>query len=180
MMVSTMAPTRLRTMAETGRALTRVRSIRHPTTEGGAPPLGEDGAKRRSQDLTVARRIDSRQRPGPGSTRAYFGRNLLRMGPGLATRKESAQTPGGSVHVTRAAGQRCLGGAVSIEAAGEGRRSEFVDIAALIESEVRARGAALMGVVNTTPDSFFDGGRYTSDERARARFSAGRSAGETY
>lgn len=44
-----------------------------------------------------------------------------------------------------------------------------MQIAALIESEVRARGAALMGVVNVTPDSFFDGGRYTSEETVRAR-----------
>lgn len=31
------------------------------------------------------------------------------------------------------------------------------------------RGAALMGVVNVTPDSFYDGGRYAADETARAR-----------
>jgi dihydropteroate synthase len=44
-----------------------------------------------------------------------------------------------------------------------------VQIPSIIESAVRARGAALMGVVNTTPDSFYDGGRYTGDEAARAR-----------
>jgi dihydropteroate synthase len=44
-----------------------------------------------------------------------------------------------------------------------------VQIPAVIESAMRARGAALMGVVNTTPDSFFDGGRYVHDEPARAR-----------
>ncbi len=30
----------------------------------------------------------------------------------------------------------------------------------------RKRGAALMGIVNTTPDSFYDGGRYTQAEAA--------------
>ena len=44
-----------------------------------------------------------------------------------------------------------------------------MQISSFIESAVRARGAALMGVVNTTPDSFFDGGRYTEEEAARAR-----------
>jgi dihydropteroate synthase len=44
-----------------------------------------------------------------------------------------------------------------------------VQISSVIESSVRARGAALMGVVNTTPDSFYDGGLYTGDDAARAR-----------
>lgn len=44
-----------------------------------------------------------------------------------------------------------------------------MQISAVIESEVRARGAALMGVVNATPDSFFDGGRYASASAAKAR-----------
>lgn len=44
-----------------------------------------------------------------------------------------------------------------------------MQISSVIESAARVRGAALMGVVNTTPDSFFDGGRYTDDEAARAR-----------
>lgn len=34
---------------------------------------------------------------------------------------------------------------------------------------VRARGAALMGVLNVTPDSFFDGGRHESPSAACAR-----------
>jgi dihydropteroate synthase len=44
-----------------------------------------------------------------------------------------------------------------------------VQISSVIESAVRARGAAIMGVVNTTPDSFYDGGRYTTEGAARAR-----------
>lgn len=38
-----------------------------------------------------------------------------------------------------------------------------------IEQGLAARGAALMGVLNATPDSFYDGGLYTSDARVRAR-----------
>ena len=39
----------------------------------------------------------------------------------------------------------------------------------MLESARRERGAALMGVVNATPDSFFDGGRYVSPEAQRQR-----------
>lgn len=39
----------------------------------------------------------------------------------------------------------------------------------MLESARRERGAALMGVVNATPDSFFDGGRYVSAEAQRQR-----------
>jgi dihydropteroate synthase len=38
-----------------------------------------------------------------------------------------------------------------------------------IDQGLAARGAALMGVLNVTPDSFYDGGLYGSDERVRAR-----------
>lgn len=38
-----------------------------------------------------------------------------------------------------------------------------------MEQGLAARGTALMAVLNATPDSFYDGGLYTSDERVRAR-----------
>jgi dihydropteroate synthase len=38
-----------------------------------------------------------------------------------------------------------------------------------LEQVRRQRGAALMGVLNVTPDSFYDGGRYASDAEARAQ-----------
>src|SRR5690606_33790126 len=38
------------------------------------------------------------------------------------------------------------------------------DLVAAIRQE---RGAALMGIVNTTPDSFFDGGRHNQPDAAR-------------
>ena len=40
---------------------------------------------------------------------------------------------------------------------------------ALLEPVWRARGAALMGVLNVTPDSFFDGGRYLDEGSAISR-----------
>lgn len=40
-------------------------------------------------------------------------------------------------------------------------------LAEWLDSTRRERGAVLMGVLNTTPDSFFDGGRYTNDAAAR-------------
>lgn len=38
-----------------------------------------------------------------------------------------------------------------------------------MDQGLAARGSALMGVLNATPDSFYDGGQYASDEHARAR-----------
>ena len=38
-----------------------------------------------------------------------------------------------------------------------------------LERAARERGAALMGIVNTTPDSFYDGGRYLAQTAAVAR-----------
>ncbi|MFC1641146.1 dihydropteroate synthase [Myxococcota bacterium] len=38
-----------------------------------------------------------------------------------------------------------------------------------VQEAVKQRGAALMGVVNVTPDSFSDGGRYLEPARAQAR-----------
>jgi dihydropteroate synthase len=38
-----------------------------------------------------------------------------------------------------------------------------------LDQACRERGAALMGVLNVTPDSFFDGGRYANPESARAQ-----------
>jgi dihydropteroate synthase len=38
-----------------------------------------------------------------------------------------------------------------------------------LDQACRERGAALMGVLNVTPDSFFDGGRYASPLSARAQ-----------
>src|SRR5262249_17388865 len=57
-----------------------------------------------------------------------------------------------------------------------------VDLAKLqdiIEAEVRARGAALMGVLNVTPDSFFDGGQYLDAGAAERRVDALLEAGAT-
>jgi dihydropteroate synthase len=42
-------------------------------------------------------------------------------------------------------------------------------LAEWLDSTRRERGAVLMGVLNTTPDSFFDGGRYTDEGAARAQ-----------
>lgn len=41
-----------------------------------------------------------------------------------------------------------------------------------LEKGIRLRGAALMGVLNVTPDSFFDGGAYTAPAAAAARVDA--------
>jgi dihydropteroate synthase len=41
-------------------------------------------------------------------------------------------------------------------------------LARWLDSTRRERGAVLMGVLNTTPDSFFDGGRYSDEHAARA------------
>jgi dihydropteroate synthase len=48
----------------------------------------------------------------------------------------------------------------------------LAELYAIIESRARAQGVALMGVVNTTPDSFFDGGRYATAPEAAARVDA--------
>jgi dihydropteroate synthase len=53
------------------------------------------------------------------------------------------------------------------------------ELCAVIESAVRTRGAALMGVVNVTPDSFFDGGSYVDAEAAEARVDSLIEAGAT-
>jgi dihydropteroate synthase len=45
----------------------------------------------------------------------------------------------------------------------------LAELCAIIESRAADRGAALMGVVNVTPDSFFDGGRYVEAHAAEAR-----------
>jgi dihydropteroate synthase len=42
-------------------------------------------------------------------------------------------------------------------------------LAEWLDSTRRERGAVLMGVLNTTPDSFFDGGRYLDEDAARAQ-----------
>lgn len=42
-------------------------------------------------------------------------------------------------------------------------------LAEWLDSTRRERGVVLMGVLNTTPDSFFDGGRYTDEAAARAQ-----------
>lgn len=55
----------------------------------------------------------------------------------------------------------------------------MAELCAIIESAVLARGAALMGVVNVTPDSFFDGGRYVSGMEAAQRVDAVMDAGAT-
>lgn len=55
----------------------------------------------------------------------------------------------------------------------------MAELCAIIESAVRARGAALMGVVNVTPDSFFDGGRYVEPHAAEARVDELLAAGAT-
>jgi len=41
-----------------------------------------------------------------------------------------------------------------------------------LEHGIRLRGAALMGVLNVTPDSFFDGGRYAGERAAEGRIDA--------
>jgi dihydropteroate synthase len=56
---------------------------------------------------------------------------------------------------------------------------DVAELCAIIEAAVRAKGAALMGVVNATPDSFFDGGRYAEAERAIAHVDALLDAGAT-
>src|SRR5262245_56914025 len=38
-----------------------------------------------------------------------------------------------------------------------------------LEKGLQARGAALMGVLNVTPDSFYDGGHYLNADDARQR-----------
>ncbi|HEX7672324.1 MAG TPA: dihydropteroate synthase, partial [Polyangiaceae bacterium] len=55
----------------------------------------------------------------------------------------------------------------------------MAELCAIIESAVLARGAALMGVVNVTPDSFFDGGRYVTGGDAERRVDAVIDAGAT-
>lgn len=63
-----------------------------------------------------------------------------------------------------------------------GQEPNGVDVAelcAIIEATVRAKGAALMGVVNVTPDSFFDGGRFAEAESAIAHVDALLDAGAT-
>lgn len=55
----------------------------------------------------------------------------------------------------------------------------MAELYAIIQSAVRERGAALMGVVNVTPDSFFDGGRYVTAIEARARVDSLVDAGAT-
>jgi dihydropteroate synthase len=55
----------------------------------------------------------------------------------------------------------------------------LAELCAIIESAVSARGAALMGVVNVTPDSFFDGGRYVEAQAAAARIDELLDAGAT-
>lgn len=42
-------------------------------------------------------------------------------------------------------------------------------LTARLEQGIAARGAALMGIVNATPDSFYDGGRYAVAADARSR-----------
>src|SRR5262249_35207727 len=92
-----------------------------------------------------------------------------RMGPGLATANEGPSCLACSALRRRGRrGGAGLGGAVD-RSRGRGSWSESVQISSVIESAVRARGAALMGVVNTTPDSFYDGGRYADEQVARAR-----------
>jgi hypothetical protein len=96
-------------------------------------------------------------------------RILLRIGPGLATAKSRPLVL--SCSAVRGRGWRgsaAPGGAVDASRR-RGFGSKSVQISSVIESAVRARGAALRGVVNTAPDSFFDGGRYTQEEAARAR-----------
>lgn len=55
----------------------------------------------------------------------------------------------------------------------------MAELCAIIESAVLARGAALMGVVNVTPDSFFDGGRYVTALEAVRQVDAVLDAGAT-
>ncbi|HVW28157.1 MAG TPA: dihydropteroate synthase [Polyangiaceae bacterium] len=44
----------------------------------------------------------------------------------------------------------------------------MAELCAIIESTARAEGAALMGVVNVTPDSFSDGGRFLEASAAKS------------
>jgi len=53
----------------------------------------------------------------------------------------------------------------------------LAELCARIESVATLQGAAIMGVVNTTPDSFFDGGRYADRVSAEARVDAVLDAG---
>ncbi len=55
----------------------------------------------------------------------------------------------------------------------------MAELYAIIEAAVRTQGAAIMGVVNVTPDSFFDGGRYLDPAEAAARVDAVLDAGAT-
>lgn len=48
----------------------------------------------------------------------------------------------------------------------------MAELCAIIESAARAEGAALMGVVNVTPDSFSDGGRFVETNAAQAHVDA--------
>jgi hypothetical protein len=48
-------------------------------------------------------------------------------------------------------------------------RSHVGALRICIDQGVLARGSALMGVLNLTPDSFYDGGVYATAEQARAR-----------
>jgi dihydropteroate synthase len=45
-------------------------------------------------------------------------------------------------------------------------------VESIVDSVCRERGAALMGVVNVTPDSFYDGGRFADSAAARERVDA--------
>jgi dihydropteroate synthase len=55
---------------------------------------------------------------------------------------------------------------MSLQAATERVVARFGKV---VDAACRARGAALMGVLNVTPDSFYDGGRYCTAEAATAR-----------
>lgn len=48
----------------------------------------------------------------------------------------------------------------------------MVELSRIVDAARRAHGAALMGVVNLTPDSFYDGGRYEADAAAERRIDA--------
>lgn len=50
-------------------------------------------------------------------------------------------------------------------------------LAHALHQGISARGAALMGVLNVTPDSFYDGGRHATEERAFAHIHALLEAG---
>jgi len=62
---------------------------------------------------------------------------------------------------------------------GVDRGVDLAELHEIIEARVRAQGAALMGVLNTTPDSFFDGGRFLDASAAEARVDALLDAGAT-